>query len=260
MKRPLAALTTAALLGLALAAPLAPAAHAAVTNPADNPHPITVKGDDGRTYTDGEDTLPGYDDVECTYIPGAWFDFDNNRVHYADGQSIPWTEWERASGYDEWKAKQAKGTSASSAPSTAAGGTTKSTTPTRKPSAKPTPKPAAKPSAKPTTTASAPASPTAAPTATASAGESAAALPSDAATPGESIAAVPTDTAVDAAVDGGISPVAASDGDTTEAVAATSGGSLGAGLGIVGGLAAAAGLLLVGNAVYRRRSRKEPVQ
>lgn len=78
----------------------------AVTNPADNPHPITVTGDDGNTYVDGQDTLPGYDDEECTYIPGAYFDFAANRVRYADGQSIPWTEWDRASGYQDWLAKQ----------------------------------------------------------------------------------------------------------------------------------------------------------
>lgn len=83
----------------------------AVTNPADNPHPITVTGDDGNTYHDGADTLPGYDDEECTYIPGAWFDFANNRVRYADGQSIPWTEWDRASGYREWLANQASSNS-----------------------------------------------------------------------------------------------------------------------------------------------------
>jgi hypothetical protein len=78
----------------------------AVTNPAVNPSPITVTGDDGNTYHDGADTLPGYDDEECTYIPGAWFDFANNRVRYADGQSIPWTEWDRASGYNEWLASR----------------------------------------------------------------------------------------------------------------------------------------------------------
>ena len=78
----------------------------AVTNPADNPSPITVQGDDGNTYHDGEDTLPGYDDEECTYIPGAYFDFAANRVRYADGQSIHWTEWDRASGYREWLANQ----------------------------------------------------------------------------------------------------------------------------------------------------------
>src|SRR6188768_562221 len=92
-------LTTAVLCG-------ATAAVASVTNPADNPHEISVKGDDGKTYTDGQDTLPGYDDYECTYIPGAWFDFANNEVHYADGQTIHWTEWERATGYAAWLKKQ----------------------------------------------------------------------------------------------------------------------------------------------------------
>lgn len=86
-----------ALVALGLSAPAE-----AITNPAANPRPITVKGDDGKTYTDGADTLPGFDDEDCTYIPGAWFDFDNNRVRYADGQSIPWTEWERATGYKKW--------------------------------------------------------------------------------------------------------------------------------------------------------------
>jgi hypothetical protein len=94
----------------------APAAHA-LTNPADNPYKITVEGDDGNTYVDGQDTLPGYDDEACTYIPGAWFDFAKNRVRYADGQSIPWTEWERATGYDEWLANN-NGSSGGSSPST----------------------------------------------------------------------------------------------------------------------------------------------
>jgi len=89
--------------GLALLASWGVAAPAsAITNPADNPRKIVVTGDDGQSYVDGQDTLPGYDDEACTYIPGAWFDFTNNRVHYADGQSIPWTEWDRASGYQEW--------------------------------------------------------------------------------------------------------------------------------------------------------------
>lgn len=111
MKRTILTLTAAALVSLGVA----PAAQA-VTNPADNPRPITVKGDDGKTYHDGEDTLPGYDDEACTYIPGAWFDFDNNRVRYADGQSIPWTEWDRATGYKDWLAK--KGGTSATKPST----------------------------------------------------------------------------------------------------------------------------------------------
>lgn len=85
---------------------MAPAAYGAITNPAKNPHRIVVQGDDGYTYVDGQDTLPGFDDVECTYIPGAWYDFDANRVYYADGQSIPWTEWDRIPGYDKWLAEK----------------------------------------------------------------------------------------------------------------------------------------------------------
>lgn len=132
MKRIIPTAVAAGLVGAGVL--LGPAAHA-ITNPADNPRPITVKGDDGKTYHDGEDTLPGYDDEACTYIPGAWFDFENNRVRYADGQSIPWTEWDRATGYKEWLAKKAKGSQGGSTPSAkpsatpkSSGGTTKSST------------------------------------------------------------------------------------------------------------------------------------
>jgi hypothetical protein len=90
----------------------------AVTNPAANPHPITVTGDDGNIYHDGLDTLPGYDDEECTYIPGAYFDFAKNLVHYADGKSIPWTEWDRASGYKVWQTSQKSSTSKPTATAT----------------------------------------------------------------------------------------------------------------------------------------------
>lgn len=83
----------------------------AVTNPAANPYPVTVTGDDGNVYHDGLDTLPGYDDEECTYIPGAYFDFAKNLVHYADGKSVPWTEWDRASGYKVWLTNQKSSTS-----------------------------------------------------------------------------------------------------------------------------------------------------
>jgi hypothetical protein len=118
------AIAVSSIIGSALAAN-------AVTNPADNPHPITVTGDDGNTYHDGADTLPGYDDEECTYIPGAWFDFANNRVRYADGQSIPWTEWDRASGYNDWLAAQSSSNSnnevnSTDNSSTSTGGTNKS--------------------------------------------------------------------------------------------------------------------------------------
>jgi hypothetical protein len=91
----------------------------AVTNPAANPYPVTVTGDDGNVYHDGLDTLPGYDDEECTYIPGAYFDFSKNLVHYADGKSIPWTEWDRASGYKVWLTNQKSSTSKQTATATA---------------------------------------------------------------------------------------------------------------------------------------------
>lgn len=100
----------------------------AVTNPADNPAPITVQGDDGNTYHDGEDTLPGYDDEACTYIPGAYFDFAAGRVRYADGQSIQWTEWDRASGYSEWLA--ARNGNSTPTENTSEVGTTKTPTKT----------------------------------------------------------------------------------------------------------------------------------
>mgnify|MGYP000328911735 FL=1 len=115
------AIAVSSIIGSALAAN-------AVTNPADNPAPITVQGDDGNTYHDGEDTLPGYDDEECTYIPGAWFDFANNRVHYADGQSIAWTEWDRASGYREWLANRSNSNSNNDTETTAGETTTTTTT------------------------------------------------------------------------------------------------------------------------------------
>ena len=88
----------------------------ALTNPADNPSPITVQGEDGNTYNDGADTLPGYDDEECSYIPGAWFDFANNKVHYADGQWIHWTEWSRASGYSQWLENKKNGSTPTPTP------------------------------------------------------------------------------------------------------------------------------------------------
>lgn len=123
MNRPVSVLATT--VGLVLAGvALAPLASANITNPADNPHKITVTGDDGNTYVDGQDTLPGYDDVACTYIPGAYYDFENNKVRYADGQSITWTEWDRATGYKDWQAtKQAAAPAAPApAPAPAVGG------------------------------------------------------------------------------------------------------------------------------------------
>lgn len=118
MNRPVSVLATT--VGLVLAGvALAPLASANITNPADNPHKITVTGDDGNTYVDGQDTLPGYDDVACTYIPGAYYDFENNKVRYADGQSITWTEWDRATGYKDWQATKQAATPAAPAPAPA---------------------------------------------------------------------------------------------------------------------------------------------
>jgi len=103
---------------------MAPAAYGAITNPAKNPQYVVVVVD-GVEYVDGQDTLPGYDDIDCTYIPGAKFDFENNRVKYADGQSIPWTEWDRIPGYHEWLKKkraaqqEVSSSSSSSSPSSA---------------------------------------------------------------------------------------------------------------------------------------------
>lgn len=137
-------LTVLSAFGLAAGSLMLAAPAQAITNPADNPRPITVKGDDGRTYTDGEDTLPGYDDVECSYIPGAWYDFDNNRVHYADGQSVSWTEWDRVAGYKSWLAKKnaapAPGKSSSASKTPATGSASK---PAKQSSAQPASKPAA---------------------------------------------------------------------------------------------------------------------
>jgi len=269
MKRLLATAAAVSVIGLPLASiSFAPAAEA-ITNPAQNPHPITVKGDDGNTYTDGADTLPGYDDEACTYIPGAWFDFDNNRVHYADGQSIAWTEWDRATGYADWKAKHDKPTAPSSA----------------KPTSPSTPKAASSPSSKPSTgggasggtsksshhsTATSPAS--AGATTVPSAGAATSAAPTGTASPTGTATAAPTEAASQAAVADATTtsteagaPVtdASPSATTTDAriadVAADTSSSSISGFAIIGGLVAVAALLLGGNAVYRR-SRKESVQ
>lgn len=93
----------------------APAAHAqGVTNPAENPAPITITID-GQTYHDGRDTLPGYDDDLCTAIPNVQYDFDNDQIQYYDsgGELIDtahWTEWSRISSYDTWVKQHGGGT------------------------------------------------------------------------------------------------------------------------------------------------------
>ena len=89
---------------------LTPAALAAdVANPAQKPFPIEVTID-GQTYRDGEDTLPGYDDQQCTPIPGVQYDFAANEIQYYEGSELvataPWTEWARISSYETWLTQQ----------------------------------------------------------------------------------------------------------------------------------------------------------
>lgn len=256
MKRTLSTALAAASLVLVTVGLAQPAQ--AITNPADNPRPITVKGDDGKTYHDGEDTLPGYDDEACTYIPGAYFDFDNNKVRYADGQSIPWTEWDRATGYKEWKAKQSKPTAA---PTTAAPKPAKTTAP----KAKSTPKPAASRStSKPGTSKSgtskaAPAkatpSATAAPTTDESAADPAPSSSDDATPPASSEAATtdgstPAPEATDAVED---VTLAADSTEKTSASAREDDGTGSAGLLILAGLAGAGALAYAAYTVAARR-------
>ncbi|MFC5676841.1 hypothetical protein [Aeromicrobium endophyticum] len=223
----------------------------AITNPADNPRPITVKGDDGKTYTDGEDTLPGYDDEACTYIPGAYFDFDNNRVRYADGQSIPWTEWERATGYKEWKAKQSK---------PAAPATPKATTPAaaKTPAPKPTkPKPAAtaKPASSGKSAAGTPSSATPEPTASATPSDDVDAAGTDEKAAAEEPTSEPSTAPEEATATDEADEVAlASDeSETTKASAEESDGTGSAGLLILAGLAGAGALAYAGYTVVARR-------
>ncbi|HEY6889187.1 MAG TPA: hypothetical protein VI300_15445, partial [Solirubrobacter sp.] len=102
---------TAAVAGVVALFAAPSAAHAqGVTNPADHPAPITVTID-GQTYTDGRDTLPGFDDEACTAIPNVQYDFANDEIQYysSDGKLLDtahWTEWARISSYADWKAQQ----------------------------------------------------------------------------------------------------------------------------------------------------------
>jgi len=111
----------ATVLGVALFA-AAPAAHATdITSPAEHPAPITVTID-GNTFSDGQDTLPGYDDFACTPIPNVQYDFANNELQYYDGdgnlvKTVHWTEWSRISSYQTWADQQ----KASSPPSSGSG-------------------------------------------------------------------------------------------------------------------------------------------
>lgn len=255
MKRTLSAAIAAA--GLALGTIATAPAALAITNPADNPHPITVKGDDGNTYTDGEDTLPGYDDIECTYIPGAYFDFDNNRVRYADGQSIPWTEWDRATGYAEWKAKQNQ--------------PKPSPTPTSKPGGS-TPKPGGSTSGGGTPSSGSGSTPkSGGSTGSGSTGTSDTPVVDDPSTPEDESKAAPKGTtkagATEAPTDGATSGIdevtlasgeAAVDLDPTGSSAEDSGGSA-AGLLILGGLGVAGLLTYAGYSAFGRKARKGAV-
>ena len=254
MKRIISATLAAAglvLTSLALAQPAQ-----AITNPADNPRPITVKGDDGKTYTDGEDTLPGYDDEACTYIPGASFDFENNKVRYADGQSITWTEWDRATGYKEWKAKQ--GQAAPAPAKTTAPKPVKTTAPAPKPVATKKPVATAKPSPKPATTKPTTAATTAAPT-------DDAVDPTDETAAGAAATPGPDDT-TDAPTADAAEPASADESveaqDETTDVEVTraaseedSGGTGSAGLVILGGLAGAGLLAVAGYAAVARKRK-----
>ncbi len=68
-----------AVCGVALFGAASVAAAAEVTNPADHPAPVSVKID-GQSYSDGLDTLPGYDDYACTPIPNVEYDFAENQI------------------------------------------------------------------------------------------------------------------------------------------------------------------------------------
>ena len=121
---------------------LAPAASAAPpTNPAEHPYPIEVTID-GQTYRDGEDTLPGYDDVLCTPIPGVEYDFAANEIQYYDGGEVvataPWTEWDRISSYETWR-KQQQGSPTPTPSPGGGGGSTETTAGAAPPSATPKP-------------------------------------------------------------------------------------------------------------------------
>lgn len=98
-------------LSVAIWSVAASAAHAqGITNPAKNPFPVTVTID-GQTYSDGRDTLPGYDDELCTPIPNVQYDFGENQILYYNGdgellKTARWTEWSRISSYQTWLDQQ----------------------------------------------------------------------------------------------------------------------------------------------------------
>ena len=196
MKRHIALLTAG--LGLSATALLtAPAAHATdITNPADNPAPITVTVG-GQSYTDGQDTLPGYDDYACTIIPGVDYDYaDNEIIYHTDTgtKTVHWTEWDRIAGYQVWL-KQQSGSSTGGSGSTTSSGTSSSTSTSTSSSTRSTSSTTKKKTTKPSASAkpSTSASPGADVSATASASESAStsASASESASPSESASARP---------------------------------------------------------------------
>ncbi len=116
------------ILGLATASSslaIATAAFATdVTNPAQNPAPVTITID-GQVYHDGLDTLPGYDDYACTPIPDVQYDFGTNQIHYYDNNgnllaTTHWTEWARISSYQTWLKQHQTTTPPSATPTTSA--------------------------------------------------------------------------------------------------------------------------------------------
>lgn len=125
---------TVARASLAAAAMLllvAPAAHAAISNPAAHPKKIVVVID-GVEYTDGQDTLPGYDDYSCGPIPNSWPDYDANRMYFDTDNGvkyISWTEWDRLPGYATWLAKKnAAGSDSGSSSGSGSSGSTSGST------------------------------------------------------------------------------------------------------------------------------------
>ena len=67
-----------------------------------------------RRYSDGRDTLPGYDDELCTPIPNVQYDFGENQILYynSEGELLKtarWTEWARISSYQTWLDQQNAG-------------------------------------------------------------------------------------------------------------------------------------------------------
>src|SRR4051812_34614516 len=100
----------AAATGLALFVTPAAAHAQSVTNAAQHPAPVKVTID-GQTYTDGLDTLPGYDDEACAAIPNIQYDFANDEIqcYSSSGDLLDtahWTEWSRISSYQDWQDQQ----------------------------------------------------------------------------------------------------------------------------------------------------------